>query len=508
MKALLALAAFLGLLTIACQGGEEAPSTLTSTPTAAPSPVSGAATATPEAGEEPRLIFLRPEVDVSVVSTGVILMSHDLAGSNVVQLTPADVRASFVGLFEGDGTATLYYMAGGETGNVFTLETRDLVSGETMTLASIEAREGGSPSGSLSPDGRYVAIGYRDGIDLLDLADNSRRRVLSSDRSGCEGGGPISQCYSYSNPAWSPDGRLLLVRKTFWEGGAAVVVDPFQEEPKELRSEVIGGLSVEIASWSPTSDAWCGYGHYDSPSGLFLAEQPDWQPRNLLPEYETQEAGALWRNVTDCVWLDEHRIAFVTITTDPEGGGSEYSTSVSIYDLETAAAALLADLGVASSPWFRLQLFAVPGASTLLFNDRKGGQPGTLSTTDGARTPVLQTGDIVVAVTQPIALPEGIVAAEPEVQPCAPLIADCEVQVTNVAPDQLNVREGPGQQRVVLGQVSEGEILCLTGTSAFSGDGFRWWPVRSQAGVKGWVAGGDPQQPERPWLTATGRKCE
>jgi hypothetical protein len=507
MKALLASAAFLGFLAIACQGGEEAPPALTSTPTAAPSPVSGAASATPEAEGKPRLIFLRPEVD-AYGDVGVIHMSDDLASSNVVQLTPADVRASFVGLSEDDGTGTLYYMAEGETGNVFTLETRDLASGETTTLASIEPREGVSPSGSLSPDGRYIAISYRDGIDLLDLTTDARRRILTNNLAACEGGA-LGDCYAYWVGAWSPDGDLLLTRKTFWEGGVAVVVDPFREVPQEIGPSFPPGERVpEIATWSPTGDAWCGYGHYETPSGLYLSEQPEWQLRNLLPEYETYESGAPWRNVADCVWLDEHRIAFVTFTTDPEGGGSEYSTTVSIYDLETAAVTLLADFGTASSPVFWSALFEVPGANALVFNDRKSGQPGLLSATDGARTPILQAGDIVVAVTQPIALPEGIVAAEPEVRPCAPLTVDCEVQVTNVAPDQLNVREGPGQQRVVLGQVSEGEIVCLTGTSVFSEDGFRWWPVRSQAGVKGWVAGGDPQQPERPWLTATGRKCE
>jgi hypothetical protein len=457
---------------------------------------------------KPRLIFLRPEVDAYWEPVGVIHMSDVLGGPNVVQLTPADVRATFVGLAERDGTATLYYMAGGETGNVFTLEARDLVSGETATLASIESREGGSPSGSLSPDGRYVAWSHGEGIDLLDLTTDGRRRILTSNRGACEGGA-LGDCYAYWVGAWSPDGDLLLTRKTFWEGGVAVVVDPFLEVPQEIGPPFPPGeRAPEIATWSPTGDVWCGYGHYETPSGLYLSEQPEWQLRNLLPEYEVLEGNAPWRNVADCVWLDEHRIVFVTITTDPEGGGSEYSTTVSIYDLETAAATPLADFGIASSPVFWPQLFEVPGTNALVFNDRKSGRPGLLSTTDGARTSILQAGDIVVAVTQPIALPEGIVAAEPQVRPCAPPIPNCELQVTNIAPDQLNIREGPGQQREVLGQVSEGEIVCLTGTSVFSEDGFRWWPVRSQAGVKGWVAGGDPQQPERPWLTATGRKCE
>jgi uncharacterized protein YgiM (DUF1202 family) len=77
-----------------------------------------------------------------------------------------------------------------------------------------------------------------------------------------------------------------------------------------------------------------------------------------------------------------------------------------------------------------------------------------------------------------------------------------------VAPDQLNVREGASQDTRVVGGLSEGEIVCLTRSAVSGEDDFRWWPMRSQAGLEGWVAQADPQQPERPWLTATGRKCE
>jgi hypothetical protein len=154
------------------------------------------------------------------------------------------------------------------------------------------------------------------------------------------------------------------------------------------------------------------------------------------------------------------------------------------------------------------QLFTVPGSSTdLVYNDREGGQPGLLKTVHGGRSPILQPGDVVVAVTQPIAVPRGVVAATPQVEPCVPLIAHCEVKVTNVAPDQLNVREAAGQDGRVIGGLSEGEVICLTRSAVFDDD-FRWWSVRSQAGLEGWVAQADPQQPERPWLTATGRKCE
>jgi hypothetical protein len=456
---------------------------------------------------KPQLIFMRPEVNNYTESVGVIHITDIAGGPNAVQLTPADVRATFAGLAARGETTILYYLAPDETGDLFNLEARDLATGETTTLAATERAEDETYQvGRLSPDGRYVAWGNREGIDLLDLTTDGRRRILTGNRGACEGGA-LGDCYAYWVRAWSPDGRLLLVQKTFWEGGVSLVVDPFQEAPQEIGQVLVGGeLAPFTAAWSPTSDAWCGHGHYEFPSGLYLSRQPEWEPSNLLPEYELLEGNAPWRNVSDCVWLDEHRIAFSTSITGSEAGVSDDITTVSIYDLDTAAATLLVEFaGATVAP----QLFAIGGSSTeLVFNDREGGQPGLLNTTDGSRTPILQTGDIVLAVTDPIAVPDEVVAATPEVQPCVPLTAVCEVKVTNVAPDQLNVRENASQAGRVVGGLSEGEIVCLTRSDVFGEDDFRWWPMRSQAGLEGWVAQADPKQPDRPWLTATGRKCE
>jgi hypothetical protein len=428
-------------------------------------------------------------------------MSYDLAGSKVIQLTPGDVRASFVGLAERNGTAILYYVAAGEMRNVFTLEARDLRTGETTTLASIEPTEHGLlQEGSLSPDGRYVAWSHPDGVDLVDLATSGQRRILTSNYGAC-GTRPPSECYGYSDPVWSPDGRLLLVQETFWEASAVVVVDPFQEAP-QVAGQPLFGLWVSPVAWSPGSDAFCAHGdQFQGTDSVYVSQQPEWQARDLLQPHEPGS----FRYVISCVWLDEHRIAFVTSIQEPNTQSSQRRNTLSIYDLDTAAVTDLADFGAASP-----ELLPAAGTTTLVFNDLNGGQPGLLDTTDGTRTAILQPGDLVVTVTQPIALPEEVVAGEPEVRPCVPLTAGCEAQVTNIAPGRLNIRKEPSQGTDVMGTLSEGEIVCLTGSSQsqFGEDGFRWWPVRSQGGVEGWVAYGDPQEPERPWLTATGRKCE
>ncbi len=85
--------------------------------------------------------------------------------------------------------------------------------------------------------------------------------------------------------------------------------------------------------------------------------------------------------------------------------------------------------------------------------------------------------------------------------------AGCEVTVSNVQPQRLNLREGPGTDQQTIGKLSEGEAACLVGSPALAA-GFQWWPVRTAEGTEGWAAVFDPAEPAKPWLTATGRTCQ
>jgi len=81
--------------------------------------------------------------------------------------------------------------------------------------------------------------------------------------------------------------------------------------------------------------------------------------------------------------------------------------------------------------------------------------------------------------------------------------------VTNVQPEYLNVREKPkgeSDDPPVVGKLSEGDTVCLTGASALAG-GYKWWPVIAADGTEGWAAAFDSQDPARPWLTPTDRPC-
>ncbi|MFQ5880637.1 MAG: SH3 domain-containing protein [Dehalococcoidia bacterium] len=84
--------------------------------------------------------------------------------------------------------------------------------------------------------------------------------------------------------------------------------------------------------------------------------------------------------------------------------------------------------------------------------------------------------------------------------------AGCEITVTNVQPERLNLRESPGTDQQVIAKLSEGDIVCLLGSPALA-DGFQWWPVRTAEGQDGWAAAFNPDEPDKPWLTPTGRTC-
>ncbi len=480
-KGMAILGGMLLLGLFAACGGEEpqptpSPSPAVTLPSPTPQPTP---TPTPEVERAPRLIFLRSQLD----GLGVIHMS-DLDGSNVIQLTPADILTSFVGLAERDGSAILYYVSAGQTGNVFTLEARDLGTGETTNLASIEATY--SPRADLSPDGRYIAFTHGGGIDLLDLTTGERRRLLENEECVVL----IQACWAYDDPQWAPAGDIILVQKDLWEATVHILVRPFQS-PVGVIETAYGFGRPDL---SPDGEQLCIWESFGiGGSALVIYHIPTGEVTDVLPNLPPvgPEPDRV-ANVLGCSWSEDRRLA-VGYSPDVTGPGriaildSDFNVIADSDTIESVS-------GVVD--W-------LPDGSGVVFN---GDQPSLLDASGGTHTFILQPGDRVVAVTQPIALPEGIVAAAPEVRPCAPLIAGCEAQVTNVAPQRLNVRVGPGTEATLTGKLSEGDVVCLTGSSALV-DGFRWWPLHSQGEEARWVAQGDSEEPEEPWLTPTGRKC-
>ena len=82
----------------------------------------------------------------------------------------------------------------------------------------------------------------------------------------------------------------------------------------------------------------------------------------------------------------------------------------------------------------------------------------------------------------------------------------CEVIVKNVQPQRLNLRDAAGTGAEATGKLAHGDIACLLGSPAIK-DGIQWWPLSTTEGIEGWAAVFDPDEPQAPWLTATGRTC-
>ncbi len=378
--------------------------------------------------DQTKIVFVRSEGDEGPQSVGQLWVSN-IDGSHERQLTLGGVDAMYVGLVADPESMThvLYYTANALSredrdqvrdqvslelynkkydelpakdvrrarvdaevdrrgGNTDTLWRLDFGTGERSSIASFEAHPKGTRS-AVSPDGGLAAISHAEGIDLIDLAAESQRRLLTNGRD-CPPEESTDQCFGYRPALWSPDGRLLLVGKGFFEGGTLVVVDPFQDEAQDL----VEGQGPSGGAWSPASDSLCSYGQYGNPpGGLYLSQAPNWQDRrDALAGNDQFDSSTAF--VQECIWLDGERIAFTS--QDTFGGAS----GVFSYNLTTDEV-----VQVYSIEGECHDIVAVPGTPSVVYQPcfNPDVRPQMVNVEDGTRIPVLQAGDWVAAVVEP-----------------------------------------------------------------------------------------------------------
>jgi len=366
----------------------------------------------PITASQPKVVFIRQLASLFPIH-GVLWMAN-LDGSEQEQLTPDGVQATFAGLISErkSGNLLFYYVSwDGETKR--SLWQLDLATSERSLLLSYEGRDDRLGDASVTSDGRYVALSHIDGIDVLDVVSGERRRIVTSNWPACEHG--AGGCFGYDFPSWSPDGSLLLLMKRFWEGGVPVVLDPFAEPPQVHVEASPGDPVPTVGEWSRDSAAFCGYGRYGAPSGLYLASAPDWQPRNLLPDYETSSIGPpprTERSVGACDWLDSDRIAFIAYVDDyPAGSPSipKRFLDIALFDLPSGGVSSVATTQPDKSYSFT-SLFAVLGGRFVVaqyFAPGDGGDGFPPMRTDlidastGQYQSILSDSDWVVAVVEP-----------------------------------------------------------------------------------------------------------
>lgn len=134
----------------------------------------------------------------------------------------------------------------------------------------------------------------------------------------------------------------------------------------------------------------------------------------------------------------------------------------------------------------------------LLFSAIGGGEPPGTPTPDATALAQAATATAMAVTPTPIPpTPTPTPVPEPTLGPGGKAL------VINSNPEGLAVRGGPGRGNAIRGVVKDGTVLEILpkpeGVNEYpvSADGYRWWHVRTEAGLIGWVAQGDEAQ---PWL--------
>jgi len=388
----------LPITVIACTGEDEqatsdlagtatVSTTATSTPSPSPSPsiIAGLENAT--------LVFLRGDTDPDYPMAGEIWLSA-ADGSNARQITPANVASSYVGLVRSNsGADLLYYLTQDAEGNT-SIHSGDLNTGETVPLLSY-ADVPKYYFADISPDGRYVVHTQPLGLDMYDLTTGGSTTLLQSGSAADCAAYVFEECYRAIDPHWSQDGRLLKVVHTVYEGSWAEVVDPFQSPVVVFTPG--GRSSPHNGFWSPASDALCAQGiGLAGSSGLYLLEYPDWEARNLIPEFEDSATNPGARTVVDCDWAGPATIAYLVTAEIPSREGELYTL-----DRVTGETRLIVKLATDSCCTGNVE--ALPDAPVAIAqilgsagNLSVWSQPRLVVLETGVVTPILQEGDFIL----------------------------------------------------------------------------------------------------------------
>lgn len=417
LRPLAALALLLALVLAACGGDEDgetptasatpspsatAAATPSDTPTPSPQPTRAPVPLSPELAAY-RAIFVRNAVAGSYEGLGELWMSR-MDGSDARRITKEGESAKLAGIAPHPTTREEgFYLVTLDGATARTLWAVDLATSERLKLFSFESRWEHVADAAISPDGRYVAYAHSEGIDLVDLYTGARRHLLDNGPYECDAG----SCRSHSLPQWSPDGKLLAVRRTFWEGGTTVILDPFAEELSPITNDSPDGPWA--TRWSADGGLICGHGGYGE-SLLYTAQGSDWVFMRT-PGYEQADWNFQYI-VGACDWLVEEEIVLAMNIGRTETGGygpTEDSVELLVYDRAAQSARVFAayDQGISITSG---GLFVLPEKRWVITQQRvtePGVQDSILSraeliNTDTAdRTPVLQQGDWVVDVLIP-----------------------------------------------------------------------------------------------------------
>ena len=367
-----------GVLWFSSGGGSEEASTqdLTSptlkasaseAPTTSPSPT--ASPALVPAIRLPAVVFFRAPALSYPASIGELWVS-EVDGSNATRVSPQGAKTRFAGIASIGDRSLLYYVVFGDDGRR-ALRELDLSRASDREVLTFDGRYESRGFASVSPDGRYVSFVEVDSLWLFNMQTQERTLLLQGNAPACEGGN-AGKCVNYATSHWSPNGRLLLVQKGFYEGSHFVLVDPFAEQPQIAEFDQLSG--AHIAGWAPDAEAVCIGGQYGGPSSLYVARAPDWSARQFFPEFEQPGQAPGDISVAGCSWPSSSRVAALTWPIYPSPDTSSPPPELVLLNPDTSEAPVIASFaeGQGTIP----ALVGVPGSSQAVvqFWNANGGE--------------------------------------------------------------------------------------------------------------------------------------
>lgn len=414
--AAMAVVALVAGLAVACgEGGGEveltpattatpppsASATVTATATPTPSPSAAPGTAVPDEIAGERIVFLRSAIPYA--DAGELWISR-VDGGDRERLSREGEVVKFAGIANdyASGNETVYYVSlDGELER--TLWALDHATGERTPVVAFEAFRDRLADAAVSPDGRYAVYADAQGIEMLDRSSGRTKHLLDNGSSDCTG-----SCFMHSRPRWSQDGRLVMVRKTFYEGGTTVVVEPFGVQIQTYTND--SAVGPWTAEWSTVGRALCGFGSYGEASGLLVADAPDWEFANVVPGNDADREEAVF--VAACSWFDGSHVAYgANIWREGEsdvGPVPRISVQVRVHDLESGEDRIVDEFG-GPEQTYSGELVAFPGTSLVVTqrsvdDDGNGSgewtRPELIDVDTGERTWVLEEGDVLVGLAQ------------------------------------------------------------------------------------------------------------
>jgi len=323
-------------------------------PTTSPSPT--APPGSVPAIRLPAVVFFRaPELSYPA-SIGELWVS-EVDGSNARRVSPEGAKTTFAGIASiGDGSL-LYYVVFGDDGRR-ALRELDLSRASDREVLTFDGRYESRGFASVSPDGRYVSFVEVDSLWLFNMQTQERTLLLQGNAPACEGGN-AGKCVNYATSQWSPNGRLLLVQKGFYEGAHFVLADPFAEQPQIAEFDQLSG--AHISGWAPGSEAFCIGGQYGAPSSLYVARGPEWSARQFFSEFEQPGQAPADLSVAGCTWPSSSRVAALTWPMGAPPDGASPTPALVLLNPNTSEAPVIASF--ADGQGLVPTLVGLPGSS-------------------------------------------------------------------------------------------------------------------------------------------------